>query len=505
MKNNKNKIIVVLVLSVLVFSISLSESEYQILRDSSNALLTNTPEMNTYIYHEPLKIISDSNFTDYGLSGYGNITHPYIIENLNITTYDQDAILIQDTTKHFLIRNCKLTGLRGIRITNAGDNTISITDNTITHCNYTAIWIRESVGLVLHNNILRYKSCRIILSDTPYSSVVNNSCFWGQIDIASAEFSNVTDNICAGIVCADCRYIVLKNNLCKNTMYGIKIEYSPFSKIQNNTCINCNVGLSIQTSSNSLISNNYVSNSIYTGISSHHLSSSNFTNNICEYNLDVGMSFSAGEYLLVKNNTCNYNGLYGIDIFDSEFDVNEPSDFVNNFCEFNGIGIRIKDANRRIILNNTFSNNLEYGMYLEYASYNLIHYNIMESNSEYGIFSTWSWENEIYYNDFINNNANMPSRTSQSYDEGFKNHWYNEENQIGNYWDNHIEGGYYTIDGGENFVDLYPHSEPFRYENTHISTQDTTETSFLNLNILVILLIPIFAKTYITIKSKNLE
>ncbi len=476
MMNKKNNLFLMIILSMLIFTISTSESKFQILGESYNVFQTSFPEIKAYSNHESIRIISDDNFTDYGFSGYGNNTRPYIIENLNIISYVQDAILIQDTTKHFVIRNCHLTGTRGIMVTNVGTNTISILNNTITHCNYTAIWIRESAGVVLHDNILQYKSCRIILRDVPYSSVVNNSCFWGQIDIDCAGYSNITDNTCAGIVCGDSRNIILEDNLCQDTFYGIKIKYSRSNKILNNTCINCNVGLSIESCPNSVISGNNFSNSILTGISSRGLISSNFTNNICEYNLEVGMSFVAGEYLLVKNNTCNHNGLYGIKISDNEFDVNEPSDFVNNFCEFNGIGIKIKDANRRMIANNTFSNNLEYGMHLEYASYNSIHYNILENNSDFGIFSTWSWQNDIFYNDFINNNAEMLSGFSQCFDEGFNNHWYDEENQLGNYWSDYIGEGNYTIDGGEDFVDRYPNAEPFRYEITTTPTQTPVET-----------------------------
>ena len=55
--------------------------------------------------HEGLEIRSDSDFETFNFPGSGTIEDPYIISNhtLKQTTY---GILVEETTKHFIITNC---------------------------------------------------------------------------------------------------------------------------------------------------------------------------------------------------------------------------------------------------------------------------------------------------------------------------------------------------------------------------------------------------------------
>ena len=46
-----------------------------------------------------INIINDDNFTDYGFEGLGSETLPYLIQNLNISTNNDNGIFIKDTTK----------------------------------------------------------------------------------------------------------------------------------------------------------------------------------------------------------------------------------------------------------------------------------------------------------------------------------------------------------------------------------------------------------------------
>ena len=52
-------------------------------------------------FHNPIDIISEQNFTDYGFLGDGSSINPYRIENLNITTVEERGISIQNVTCYF--------------------------------------------------------------------------------------------------------------------------------------------------------------------------------------------------------------------------------------------------------------------------------------------------------------------------------------------------------------------------------------------------------------------
>lgn len=106
-----------------------------------------------------------------------------------------------------------------------------------------------------------------------------------------------------------------------------------------------------------------------------------------------------------------------------------------------GINIRYSDSNN--IMFNRISNAKEHSIALVgTSSNNVIHHNILEGN-------TWS---DTYNIDGINKGR----PTSQGYDEGSQNTWYDSENEYGNMWSDYFGIGSYQIDGPANAIDLYP-------------------------------------------------
>ena len=84
----------------------------------------------------PILVTNNTEFTSNGFTGYGNKTHPYVIENFNITDSSTNLIDIRDTTVHFIIRNCLLNGITGnidgIYFSNVFNGTID--SNIIQYC-----------------------------------------------------------------------------------------------------------------------------------------------------------------------------------------------------------------------------------------------------------------------------------------------------------------------------------------------------------------------------------
>ena len=81
-----------------------------------------------------IKITNDQNFTDYGFLGSGILSDPYLIENyiLDSNYQNWEGIWIEDTTKHFTIRNCTIrTFGYCIFIRDVADNTVNIINNTL--------------------------------------------------------------------------------------------------------------------------------------------------------------------------------------------------------------------------------------------------------------------------------------------------------------------------------------------------------------------------------------
>jgi hypothetical protein len=85
-----------------------------------------------------------------------------------------------------------------------------------------------------------------------------------------------------------------------------------------------------------------------------------------------------------------------------------------------------------------------------------MHNSILNANY-YGlsIFGTSS-DNIIHHNGFVHNNL---AGTSQGYDEGMNNIWFDNSTKEGNFWSDYSGIGNYSIDGPSNSQDPYALSE----------------------------------------------
>ncbi|GAG80118.1 unnamed protein product, partial [marine sediment metagenome] len=169
-----------------------------------------------------------------------------------------------------------------------------------------------------------------------------------------------------------------------------------------------------------------------------------------------GISLEVSGYSTLINNTCMNSSEAGICL-----DGSEKTKIIDNTC-YGSIdeGILIEDSNECEIVNNYISNNLGWGIILHRSDGCLLYFNLLQENGGYGIYIQDSENNLIHNNNFVDNNL---GGTSQAYDDGTNNNWYDLTYFEGNYWSDWIGTGNYSIDGSAVTVDLYPLDEPAVY------------------------------------------
>ena len=243
------------------------------------------PSVLTLTPHDPIEILKDDNFTDYGFPGSGTSSAPYIIENYEIITTNERGISINDTTKYFVIRNCYL---------DAADYGIYVDD--------------VAVGT---------------------ASIEENICI---------------NNLQSGIYLFYCDETILLKNNCTDNLYGISLLYSDDSALKNNTCSNNNHGVYLTFSKNLTIMYNYLLDNNHKGIYLAASDDCKVVHNICSNN-DIGISINVVPYgeerhtvttddCILSYNLLTENENYGVDVLTRcEGNIIHHNSFIGNNLE----------------------------------------------------------------------------------------------------------------------------------------------------------------------------
>ncbi len=448
------------------------------------------------IDHKPINILSDQDLLSHNFTGYGNESHPFIIENFRISTLSDVGIRISNTTKHFTIRNCFVTGTAGIRVTNVSESTSLIEYNVLHNCTNIGIFIDETNSSSVRYNIISPNITAIYAIKSPKSFIDHNYIKLSSIKIIKSEYTNISNNNCSRIIAEESPYTIIERNNCSEGIgSSISINYCNYAEILENRCTRNSEGISTSHSHRLKIINNYLCYNGASGINCYGTKKSNITDNICSFNKKHGIQMFGCKYLRLENNVFSSNGDCGIylrDLYRAESKV--ESTIVNNLISHNVFGIRFYDSRLKVISNNTISKNI-IGIILRYSVVNKITFNILEQNERYGVQLLDSDNNTIYLNDFVENNLyGTNDGYSQGFDNGDYNSWSNLETFTGNYWTNMTNSDSYLIDGSANNADLYPSPLSFRYveETTPTPTPTPTPTiTTLDYSISLLWLFPI--------------
>jgi parallel beta-helix repeat protein len=212
--------------------------------------------------------------------------------------------------------------------------------------------------------------------------------------------SNIDKELTSGIYLKNKSYCNVYNNKFNFNYLGIKLENdSNYNKITNNNFSYNYVGIHLTNNIlDTIIENNTVLNNNAYGIVVEHSSNYNIIKNNT-ISKDTHDGITLGWYCdsnTISDNTIFYNE-NGIYIFNSKSNT-ITSNEINSSSKY---GILLQRANNSIITQNTFSDNILFGIYLEiFSSYNRITNNTIATNNfEYGGIST----NETCYDNIIEN------------------------------------------------------------------------------------------------------
>ncbi|MHA1615318.1 MAG: NosD domain-containing protein [Candidatus Thorarchaeota archaeon] len=493
-----------------------------------------------YTDHAPIDITANAEFTIHGFLGNGSSTNPYLIENYNITT-PSNCIAISDTSAHFIIQNCLLTGGAGgqgvsmtnvangiirnnhivskrnpLRIISSSGNTIEnntisnstapllietssnneLVNNTISGTMERSVFLYHSSNIILMNNTITghvlYES--IFLYRSPYNSFsgnimanhgfgldgFNNLDDWNQnITIDNTVhgkpvgyFWNLTGVTIEGgnygqLILANCSKISMENTFYNSNFWGIILGYSSHCTMKNITFSeNTQGSILLESSINNTIMNCKLSGSSVVGLLLRTLSSDNtITNNsIIGYTRGVYFDYSTNNTLV--NNTISENQEYGVNLFDADYTT-----LVNNTISENGYGINLNNPWEGYckVVNNTISDNEHWGIVISSNHDTVVNNTI--SGSEVGISISASYTSVVNNTisgieygircssgtraNLIYLNHFIDNSGLEARDDGTGNNW--NTTGHGNYWSDYSGTGPYYISGSAGSIDYHPY------------------------------------------------
>lgn len=291
---------------------------------------------------KPIVIYSDEDFDRYNFAGTGTVTDPFLIENLQITRnteeFDPDSgigIRIYNTSKHFVIQNCRIIGyLGGIFLYKITNGTGKIINNNISNTFdwFSGIDIYYSNHITIENNTIMYTDVGISLYKSHNSEISNN--------------------------------IVCRNDI------GIMIDYSHFVDVMKNNCSENKWGF-------------YISDSNFTNIVLNHFFKNSRWWEVDPSNVGTGIEIHFGFNLNICNNTISENnrfGIYAVFLYLSSISFNNIS--FNHISTTFGNGIRLEGSNYNNITYNLVEKNRKYGIFIDQSIDNIIHHNAFIQNSQ---------------------------------------------------------------------------------------------------------------------------
>jgi parallel beta-helix repeat protein len=162
------------------------------------------------------------------------------------------------------------------------------------------------------------------------------------------------------IFLGECKNNYVRNNICQNNLWGIKLSGSHSNSIiNNNLYFNDYYGLEISGSNSNIIKNNTCLNN-GNGIFIHGSISNDIQDNICNFNNYSGICFGSSHHNIIEQNNFSNNkfGIY-LDIVDFPYSQSSNNRFSNNIISKNtkvGISIDYRSKNNEVYLNNISSN-----------------------------------------------------------------------------------------------------------------------------------------------------
>ncbi|MFW9914125.1 MAG: NosD domain-containing protein [Candidatus Thorarchaeota archaeon] len=452
--------------------------------------------LQSYLPHAPIYVTNDTELAAVAVnpSSTGAADDPYILEGWNLS-----SIVIIDTTKYFIIRNCWLDGLTwsAIGISNVGNGTCTIKDNIMQ--NYgPGVSLSGIEFATITNNTCH--NMRIV--DCSFVTITFNNCSGGRgIELETCANMSISNNFCSGnpqgyyggiVLDGVLSSTVFNNTFCNNSV-GITVDGSSYCRFLNNSCyMNEGAGISVFGDSRWNVIEGNLCYLNYWGIRDYSNRYSTISTNDVHHNSHSGILCESSPDAIILHNRCYKNGIHGINVRESAraqlggnnctqntdrgiyVDDCPNSTISYNICDQNPIGVSIdhgssyavvknrlrgnwdgflfQNALYLIIKNNTVHLSENTVLRMANAHFSLLEWNLFVENAKRLALDAQCSDNKIHHNVFIKNQPGM----IQALDNGSNNQWYDPDTEEGNYWSDYAGEGNYSIAGAAGKADIYP-------------------------------------------------
>jgi parallel beta-helix repeat protein len=424
-----------------------SDSEHNITDEVIVSVLSGA-----YVEHAPFSIHTDADFHTMavleGWEGYGNETHPYVIEHLYIQT-SHTCIDISDTTLHFVIRNCTFVATT----VDWGDgiSLLNVRNGVFENCTFLNLWIGcyawNTSDCEWRSNIYGNVHDGIWILECENCDIEYNTLYAGGIYISGYSLDNwvheIKDNTVGGknlgyftgligdvidasnygqVILANCSNVSIQYGVFMNTGSGIIVGFSTGCVFEDCLVYGSRIGVYVERSDDTTFHDIQVFGASEFGFQvneSVHCMVDNCVVTNSEYD---GIILLMAPNATLTNNIVTGCGGYGLGVFISSY-----SYLYNNTIDHNIWGIGVGDCMETDVIANR-----------------------IRWNSERGIEVWWCencvlYDNEIGFNDVEN-----------AFDDyGANNSWDDGESK-GNMWSDYVGTGYYYINGSSDSIDHYP-------------------------------------------------
>ncbi len=223
------------------------------------------------------------------------------------------------------------------------------------------------------------------------------------------------------------------NNVCNNMQTGIYLKNTDYVYFRDNTCNN--------NSENGIVIENSIQPFIH--------------NNECNNNKENGIKIINSDNSDISFNTLNENRFAGLFLY-----TNNELDIYNNTMISNAYGIYSQGLEWSHIEYNQISLNRENGLLFDFEIYpirnffNYIAYNLFLNNSKHGAKILVGGGHTFHHNSFVDNYIGGSSQAADS--SNLHCRWYDIFTSEGNFWNEYLGVGNYTIAGTAGALDPYP-------------------------------------------------
>jgi len=246
------------------------------------------------------------------------------------------------------------------------------------------------------------------------------------LKITNVGVSYIDDR--AGIRVDKSHYCTIKDNIFKNTFFGIYLSQSSNCQVDGNELfaygtreVNTGNGIHLWYSRDITIENNIV-NGHRDGIYLEFVRNTYIQNNLGENNLRYGLHFMFSDSCYYHKNTFRRNGA-GVAVMYTRHVVMTDNTFEYNWGTA-AYGLLLKDISRSRIENNIFYKNTV-GIFSEGSNWIDISENdFIENGWAVRIWSS-SYDNTFTQNNFINNTFDVATNSKRNFNEFVQNYWSN--------------------------------------------------------------------------------